>query len=286
MAQVCNPQACPSSGVAGYEFVQAGPANPTGMSCSYSNGSDAFSLEVSCDWQDEVCTSQSSVGVRYLKVMEIGRHPDTVGANSSVAAAVVAGFTAFDPLPFTCDAGCVHTGYPDPEDPSGVYYKDPPLPGPQYELFRGFMFDRTNTPCTGPGDAGTLSQASVGKSELSKPGDGSGPGGGTGGITKIDEAGTSTGEGVTGSAEQAQGLYDTMIDWLGSGDFVPSLPWSFEWSLPSGSCVDPSITWLGKTATWGLCDHPATGNFRMLWAWAFAMLAAYRVWTLALSSNS
>lgn len=181
----------------------------------------------------------------------------------------------------TCDAGCVHTGYPDPEDPNGVFYIDPPLPGPVWPLYRGFMFDRTNTACTGPGDAGTLNQETVGRSELSQGG-GNSPGGGT----SIDETGTPDGVGSYGSAEQAQGLFDTMMDWLGSPEFVPTIPWSFDWDLPATACTDPSITWLGQTATWGVCDHPATENFRLLWAWAFAMLAAFRIWYLAINSNN
>lgn len=232
-----------------------------------------------------VCTNENDVGVRYVKFFEVGVHPDTVASDAPLLASVYAAFTAFTQSPLICTGGCVHAGIPDPADPGGIFYKTDPLPGPQYELFRGYSFDRYATACTGDGDAGTLAQGSAGASELVQSGATPGTGGGTG-ATTINEAGTPTGVGALASAKQAQSMFDDMMVWLESADFVPTLPWSFTWDLPSGACVDPTITWLGQTASWGLCTHPATENFRLLWAWAFAMLAAFRVWSLAMQANS
>lgn len=155
---------------------------------------------------EPACTAQNKVADLFVRFATIDSAPDVTMANAASVTAIATAFYALGDTPTVCYQGCVHDLIPLPSDPDGVYYK--PSNGP-YELYRGYNADRSNTVCTGPGNAGTSASISPVTSATVAPvasgSSGTSTGGGTGsGCTAGDtragcaELGTPTNETIPG----------------------------------------------------------------------------------------
>lgn len=127
------------------------------------------------------CVAANAVGSLFARFATIDSPPDVTMANAASVTGIATAFYSLGDTPTVCYQGCVHDLIPLPTDPDGVYYK--PSSGP-YELYRGYAADRSNTVCTGPGNAGTSASispvTSVTVAPVASSSSGTSTGGGTG----------------------------------------------------------------------------------------------------------
>lgn len=289
-AAIPGTRACAISSCEGEPFsFEVYNEGPNGiLYCHYGDATHLITQEYECQGP-KVCNPMSAYAIKYMKfgvVLEDPRHTLSVGQSKAVSDQWSATYR-FGNL---CIDGCLQsfndTGLPHTDTGAGneygsVWYKTAQTASP-WDLYTPVELSQGAATC----DASTtdLSGAEfVDRNALS----GSSAGGTSTLPTfgKIDESGTPTGSGAYEGSPKAQSILDGMQAWLSSASFVPTLPWRISLDLPSGSCTNPQITWLGKTSEWGVCGHSYTDTARMLWAYLCAMWAAFNIWGMALRAN-